>query len=61
MIALSRRQFRLKGPFSGVQYVVNSSQNFFDSRTGELWKYDAAGKLSEKWGLTQLGQPMVKE
>jgi hypothetical protein len=56
-----------QGPFAGVQ--LGSSRpnfvDFFDTRTGELWHYDAGydkpGQLSRKFRLTKLGQPLTQE
>ena len=29
-----------QGPVAGVQYGDYGGDNFFDTRTGELWRYD---------------------
>ena len=51
-----------QGSFAGLQFTAGDggSINFFDSRTGEIWKYFNHIPTA-KYRLTKLGQPMVKE
>jgi hypothetical protein len=51
-----------EGPFAGVQSNINGySFGFLDSRTGEIFLYNAEGKMEEKFRLTKLGQPLSSE
>jgi hypothetical protein len=49
-------------PFAGVQFTANGSlQSFFDTRTGDLWMYEATSKEWTYFGrVTKLGQPVTK-
>jgi hypothetical protein len=54
-----------QGGFSGVQYIVSATGNteFFDSRTGDIWKYTEEGQpnpFSSHVKLVQLGKPLEK-
>lgn len=48
-----------QGCFVGVQFT-GGAYSFFDPRTGELYHYFADGTF-EKYRLTRLGQPMIRE
>jgi len=48
-----------QGSFSGVQFSATPrGDEFFDSRTGELWWYNEDGNLAGKYRLSKLGQPL---
>jgi hypothetical protein len=48
-----------QGQFAGVQFTAErGSYSFFDTRTGEVFRY--YGAVIEKHRLTKLGQPLVE-
>jgi hypothetical protein len=54
---------RAEGPFAGVRH---SNGDFFDTRTGELWRYQVDGSYGGVWGklvakyrLSKIGQPAL--
>jgi hypothetical protein len=52
-----------QGPFAGVQFSGPGAYTFFDTRTGDLWRYYEAHSPPEWYCLgkvTGLGQPLVR-
>ena len=54
-----------EGAFSGVQinFDENGGMEFFDTRTGDIWRYGSYGSSQPVWNhlkLTQLGGPLQK-
>jgi hypothetical protein len=50
--------------FGAVQQTgTGCHPSFFDTRTGEFWQYHVCGGASgiERYRLTKLGQPIIKE
>lgn len=46
--------------FAGVLFSkTNGVVTFFDTRTGEVWKYDEDGPVMSELKLTALGKPLL--
>jgi hypothetical protein len=52
---------KAEGQFGGVQFSGNGNYwGFFDTRSGDLWKFDSGNGWRYEGRITALGQPLVK-